>query len=268
MREEIYSMKSVAPTAAAVLGIKPPSAATESPITAVVNGLSGSKNLSILAPDALGILPWKLWKKNMPFLSSLHEDKSILLKSIMPSITPVNFACMLTGAELIVHGMRTREMDFQCETLFGTIRRSGGRSAGAGLRGYSGELLLARCADLAWVTEPGSKAAVTEIIIEKYEIHKPEFLIAQYGNVDTVFHKLGPTDPGVVPMLEELDFSIKKAVTYLTAKGSSVIILADHGQHDAPEPREGENRGTHGTDSREDTLVPCTWIKAQAQHLI
>jgi len=255
-------MKTVAPTVCEILGLKPPAAASEAPIAPVVSDLAGAKHVAVLAPDALGILAWRLWKDEMPFLKSLHEKRSILLEAIMPSITPVNFACMLTGAELDVHGMKTREMEFQCETVYDVVRRAGGQSAGVGHRGYSGELLLARYADIPGVTEPGACMPVTDKIIEVFERERPRFLIAQYGHTDTVFHKIGPSDPGVVPMLHECDQALEKVVEYLLAHGVAVILLADHGQHDVPEPAEGAKRGTHGTDSPEDCLVPCTWVEA------
>lgn len=143
----IYSMKSIAPTAACVLGVNAPAETEEKPILPVTKELGGSRHLALLVHDGLGFSTWKLWRSKMPFLSSLHERNSAIIESIMPSITPVNFACMLTGTELAVHGMKTREMDFQCETLFDVVRKDGKKSAGAGEKGYSGELLLARCAD-------------------------------------------------------------------------------------------------------------------------
>ncbi len=266
MQTEKYSMKAVAPTAAAILGLDKPVSADESPIAEVINDLSEIKHLAILAPDALGILPWRLWKHKMPFLASLHEKKSILLESVMPSITPVNFACMLTGAELDVHGMNKpykREgewVKFKCETLFDVVRSAGGKSAGAGQSGYTGELLLARCADFSWVAEPGPASTVSDMIISRFNVFKPELLIAQFGNVDSAFHELGPSNPKVVPILEELDFSLEKLVEHLVCSGAGVILLADHGQHDASKPLEGGNRGMHGTDLPEDRLVPCTWV--------
>jgi hypothetical protein len=266
MQKEKYSMKAVAPTAAAILGLDKPASAAESPISSIMNDLSGSKHLAVLAPDALGILPWRLWKHKMPFLSSLHEKKSILLEAVMPSTTPVNFACMLTGAELDVHGMNKpylREgewVNFKCETLFDVVRRAGGKSAGAGQKGYTGELLLARCADFSWVSECGPASTVSDMITSRFNLCKPELLIAQFANVDTAFHRLGPSNPEVVPVLEELDFSLEKLVEHLVFSGAGIILLAEHRQQDVLEPVEGRSRGTHGTELPEDMLVPCTWV--------
>ena len=258
---QTYSMKCVAPTVAAILGVGRPAAAAEPAIEPMARELDGARSAAVLAPDALGILPWGLWQDDMPFLKSLHARRSILLESILPSATPMNFACMLTGAELAVHGIEAREMPFRCETLFDTVRRAGGRSAGAGFRGYSGELLLARCADIPGVVEPDLALPLVEKIIDLIEAQAPRFLIAQFGNPDTVFHKIGPSHPGVVPTLRELDKALAKLVPFLTARGTAVILLADHGQHDVPPSADHPGYGTHGLDCPEDRLVPCTWLR-------
>ena len=262
MTQNVYSMKAVAPTVCAVLNIQPPPPATEAPIGPAVDELRGVEGLAVLAPDALGIVAWSLWKDEMPFLKSLHEKNSILLRSIMPSVTPVNFACMLTGAELEVHGMRTREMDFQCETVYDAVRAAGGASAGLGHKGYSGELLLARYADYPGVAERGESMLVTDQIVEVFDRHRPTFMIAQYGATDTACHAHGPSSPEVAPVFRECDQALEKAVNYLLARNIGVVVLADHGQHDLPDAPEGAKRGKHGTDSDEDCLVPCTWTRA------
>ncbi len=264
-----YSMKCVAPTAAEVLGLNRPAAATEPAIKAITDDLRGSRSLAILAPDALGLFPWRRWRERMPYLSSLHARCSIVLESVMPSITPDNFSCMLTGVDRTVHGIQKpycRDdgtwVEFQCETLYDVVRKAGGVSVGAGQRGYTGEMLLARCADQGWVAKAGPSSHLSDLIMEKMPAEPPMFLIAQFGNVDTVFHALGPSNPEVGPMLQALDRSLSELVPFLTGRGMSVILLADHGQHDVPDPPEGAKRGKHGEDRPEDRLVPCTWLRA------
>ena len=61
-------------------------------------------------------------------------------------------------------------------------------------------------------------------------------------------------------MLKETDTRLKRLVEHLKGYGYAVIILADHGQHDVEAPSVGGLKGTHGTDSDEDYLVPCTWV--------
>jgi hypothetical protein len=178
----------------------------------------------------------------------------------MPSITPVNFAAMVTGTDLAGHGVRVREDDFACATLFDVVRDAGGKSAGVGLAGYTGSELLGRHADIWGNAGDGSDDDVANTIIEIAERDRPEFLIAQLGRVDDVFHRYGPSSRAVVTMLRETDARLKSLVARLSPLGYCVVILADHGQHDVAESEAGGYRGSHGTDSPEDCLVPCTWI--------
>lgn len=260
-------MKAVAPTCAAVLGLPAPRAAQTGPVPEILDDFgTDNEHLVILAPDALGLYAWNLWKDHMPFLSSLHESRSIILESIMKSDTGTNFGCMLTGAEVDVHGMDNKQKKdlqsrFKCETLFDVIRSSGGESAGCGQKGHCGDVLLSRFADLAWISERGPAATVTDIVVREFGRSKPRFVLAQYGNVDRTFHKLGPSDLDVIPMLKELDAALEKAVSSLAVFDACVIILADHGQHDMDEPNAAGKWGSHGTDREEDRLVPCTWVR-------
>jgi hypothetical protein len=42
---------------------------------------------------------------------------------------------------------------------------------------------------------------------------------------------------------------------------SKRTCLADHGEHDIVDAREGESHGGHGTDSDENCPAPGTWIR-------
>jgi len=96
--------------------------------------------------------------------------------------------------------------------------------------------------------------------MEIAERDEPMFLIAQFGRVEDVFHKYGPSSPGVVPMLRDSDTRLVRLVERLGRVDYGILLLADHGQHDV-EPGENDGlKGNHGTESPEDCLVPCTWV--------
>jgi hypothetical protein len=102
----------------------------------------------------------------MPYLRSLHAKHSLVLRSVMPSTTPVNFATMVTGTDLAGHGVKTRDHDFWCETLFDVVRRAGGSSTGVGLAGYTGTALLARYADIPGDAGDGSDDDVAGHVVK------------------------------------------------------------------------------------------------------
>lgn len=255
-----YSMMSVAPTVSAILHLSPPAGAKAGAIPEIVNDLAGSERVVILAPDALGLFAWNLWKHEMPYLSSLHGSRSIVLRSVLPSITPVNFSTMVTGTDQEGHRVGSFKDSFACETLFELLRKTGKKSAGVGLDGYTGCELLGRFADICGDAGKGTDDDIAVTALEIAERDTPEFVIVQLGVVDDVFHEFGPSSPSVVPMLQRTDARLKVMVDRLKRRGYGVIILSDHGQHDVPDAKPGEHRGTHGTDSDIDCQVPCTWI--------
>jgi len=51
--------------------------------------------------------------------------------------------------------------------------------------------------------------------MEIAERDEPMFLIAQFGRVEDVFHKYGPSSPGVVPMLRDSDTRLVRLVERL-----------------------------------------------------
>jgi len=259
MDREEHSMVDVAPTVSEILGLSAPAQATGAAVRAIVADLAVCERVVILAPDAFGDFAWQLWREEMPFLKSLHEKRSILLRSVMPSVTPVNFATMVTGMDLDGHGVSSKNRDFACETLFDVVRRADGTSAGVGITGYTGCDLQARIADIHGDAGDGTDDDVADKVIEIAEAHRPQFIIAQLGRVDDVFHKYGPSSPSVVPMLQATDRRLRRLAARLCALRYGVIILADHGQHDLDDRSGTEKKGGHGTEMDKDCLVPCTW---------
>ncbi len=255
-----YSMMDVAPTVSAVLNLPVPRSAKGAPIPEIVRDLAGSERCAVLAPDAFGWYAWSLWHAEMPYLEVLQAKASLILRSVLPSITPVNFSTMVTGTDLEGHGVRTYDHDFQCETLFDVVRASGGKSAGIGFEGYTGSKLLARYADIDGTTDRGSDDNIVDTVIRVLRAETPQFIIAQLGRVDDVFHQFGPSSREVVPMLRATDARLQRLVAYLKPLGYAVIILADHGQHDIVDDPTTTMRGGHGSDCDQDCQVPCTWL--------
>jgi len=257
---ETYSMMDVAPTVSAALGSTEPADAKGSPIPDVVADLASVERIAVLAPDAFGWYAWTLWQSEMPYLVSLHSRNSLILRSVLPSVTAVNFATMVTGTDLEGHGVRTYDHDFQAETLFDVVRTARKRSAAVGFEGYTGSKLLARYSDIDGTTERGTDDEIVDTAIRIADAQCPEFLIAQLGRVDDVFHQFGPSSPEVVPMLRATDNRLQRLVEHLKPLGYGIIILADHGQHDIVDDPTTTLKGGHGSDSDQDCQVPCTWL--------
>lgn len=253
-----YPLTRLAPTLAHLLSLPAPAQAREQPIPEMVADLPPVDRLAVLAPDALGHHPFTRWRAEMPFLSSLHDARSLLLRAIMPTITPVNFACLMTGAEQAVHGIAKFTDSFQCENLFDVVRNHGGTSAGVGRPGYTGSELLGRHADLWGKAASNTDEEVVELALGFAREHRPQFLILQLGSTDDIFHQHGPSSPEVVPTLRDTDQRLERLAGELTALGYGIVVTADHGQHDVT--KDGRPGGSHGTPDDEDALVPLTWL--------
>lgn len=260
MKPKEYAMQDIAPTVSAILDLPAPSASMGVPIPEIVRYLGHLDHVAVLAPDAFGWYAWQLWKQEMPFLRQLHKERSLILRSVVPSITPVNFSTMVTGVDLEGHGVKTYQHDFQCETLFDTVRAAGRTSAGVGFEGYTGSELLARYADIDGTTQRGSDAYIVMTVQRIAREYHPAFIIAQLGKVDDVFHQYGPSSPEVIPMLHDTDNNLKHLVETLQPMGYGIIILADHGQHDIVADTTTHMKGGHGSDSDQDCQVPLTWV--------
>jgi len=254
-----YSMTRVAATVAGALGLRSPERAEPADIPEISADLAGSQRLAVLAPDALGLHSLRHFALDLPFLGALCDRRMVVLRSVMPSITPVNFATMVSGCDLEGHGVRSKELDFGCETLFEVLAEAGRVGAGCGRPGYTGSELLARCAQINGTSELPDDAAIEEVVLRIAREVRPDFVIAQIGGTDDHFHRFGPRGEGARPKVRETDDRLKRMCADLSGHGYAIIMLADHGQHETGDPA---HMGSHGTDSDEDCLVPCTWLGA------
>jgi len=252
-------MTAVAPTVAACLGVRAPAQAVGPVIEEMLATLGGAERLAVIAPDAVGLAIWRRWRERMPFVRGLVEGSGVALRAVMPTITPVNFATMVTGVGPEVHGVGAFSDDFQCETLFDVLREEGRGSAGCGQPGYTGGELLARFADVNGRVDENDDDLVTERVIQIARDERPAFIIAQLGRTDDVLHAHGPAAEETAEALARADGRLAATWEALGPLGYGMVVLADHGQHEVVW-EDGKVHGSHGSDCDEDALVPCGWL--------
>ncbi len=254
-----YPMQALAPTAAAILGVPAPKQAEAPPIDSVVNDLRGTKKVAILGVDAFGAAVWNKMRDKTPYLNSLAtKTNQAQLRSVLPSVTCVNFGCMITGGSQKTTGIKTFDSELACEDLCSVLRAHGMKSGGFGRKDYTGDRLLGRYADFQ-VKEKTRDLDVLAGLMEIVDEKKPEFVIVQYGKTDDVFHAHGPFSTQAAEACAGADAWLQKIVPWLHARGYAIIITADHGQHDVPRA-DGTTGGAHGTASDLDCLVPLVWL--------
>lgn len=253
-------MESLAPSLAAVLDVRPPASARDQPIPELMADLRGAPRLAVLGVDALGRAQYDYWRERMPFLSGMLGERCAWLRSTLPSKTPVNFGCMVTGAPVVVHGAMERTRDFLCETLFDVLRAAGRTSAAIGRRNWSADALLGRYADLSARGEAATDGEVERIVAAAIDGDMPDFLITQFTETDETFHAFGPYAPDAGVAVAHADAWLARHVNRLRRSGYGIVITADHGQHEVTDEA-GVVRGKHGTASDEDCIVPLTWTR-------
>lgn len=113
------------------------------------------------------------------------------LLSVMPSVTPVCFGTMYTGAQPEIHGiMSYTKPVIRIDTIFDTLIRNGKKAAIVSTDGDSmSKIFLEREMDYYFydTVEEVNAKAVQLIIEDKYD-----FIAVYNGNYDSVMHKFGP----------------------------------------------------------------------------
>lgn len=251
------SLDSLCGALAYAIGIDAPDqAAAPSPeLTAYMDSaLDGRKvdRIFMYNPDA--IAQW-IWEKYPQLLKEVtaRTEVEVPFCTVMPSVTPVCFGTMYTGAQPEVHGIRKYEKPvITIDTLFDALIRSGKKVVILGDPECSmSKIFLGRRMDyfpLATIEEINAKAA--ELIIkDEYDV-----IVVYNGNYDSVMHKHGPES---IEALSELRtnaeaFGMFHALieTHWRSHATLVGFAMDHGCHAID-----GNCGSHGLDMEEDLHI-------------
>jgi predicted AlkP superfamily pyrophosphatase or phosphodiesterase len=250
-------MRSVAPTVCAILGLRPPRFSEAEPLLEVVESMGPSGRLAVVVIDALGVSTWTNARAETPFLNELANRRLLRLRSVMPTVTPVNFATMLTGASPGIHTIRDRTEPLGLETIFDVLREKGGISATAARAKSSLGILISPHADEPGIAESNTDDEVKDIALEMLG-RGVDLLWVQLLDVDDAGHAHGPLSSQGVEAVHRADGNLREIAVEARRNGYGLIVLADHGQHTVV--REGGREGgTHGTSMDEDIYVPFVW---------
>lgn len=239
------------------IGIEPPARAA-APMQALCDyvdeTLSGRKadRILIYNPDAVG--QWIQEKypelvKRTTGNTQLH----IPLVTVSPSVTPVCFATMYTGAQPEVHGIREYAKPVvRIDTWFDALVRAGKKVALlARTNGTMAKIYLERPIDYFFYrTAEEINAKATQLIREdQYDV-----LVVYNSNYDTALHAYGPEDVRSLAELRVSDAAFGMFCNlvreYWPRHDTLVGFAMDHGCHPTP-----DGKGTHGEDIDEDMNI-------------
>ena len=186
---------------------------------------------------------------------TLHAEQSLPLAAVMPSVTPVCFGTMYTGAQPEVHGIQAYEKPvIRIDTLFDAALRAGKKVALITSNKCSlSRIYLEREIDY-YHFEPGTYEHVNACAARLIAQDRYDLIVIYNGNFDTIMHKFGPESPEALAELRcnsrtygMLCEMVKQADT----KHNTLIGFAmDHGCHEID-----GNCGSHGLDIDEDINI-------------
>jgi len=251
---------SVTPTICKLMGIEPPSLSTEEAIEDVLEKTMGSTPISrclVYAPDAIGEYLYRDFRDDFLAVEELAPI-SVLLSSVYPTVTPVCFGSMFTGALPEAHGIVKYDKPvLRCDTIFDALLRAGKRVAIVAVEGSSiAKIFLDR--DLDYFIEEDD-AEVNEKTLEVIEDGHHDFILAYNQDYDDNIHALTPRAPEAIDAMRNhiRDFQ-RLAERFLERhrdEARLVVFSPDHGVH----LDEETGRGSHGLDTPEDLEVRNFW---------
>jgi len=203
-------------------------------------------------PDAIGL--WLYQKYTLKFSPVLrHTQLALPLCSVMPSVTPVCFASLYTGAQPQVHGIRRYEKPVvRTDTVFDALLRAGKRIAIVADTGSSiARIFLERDMDYYiydTIEEINRKA------LQLIEQDQHDMIVVYHADYDATMHKNG-TEADI--SLQALDHNVAafdcfaQAIQKHWKKHDTLLGFAmDHGCHDID-----GGCGSHGLDMAEDLNI-------------
>ncbi len=239
------------------MGITPPEKANiaNPEITEYVDSVLGGEKVDrvfMYNPDAIG--QW-IYEKYDGLLKKVTDktELEVEFESVMPSVTPVCFGTIYTGAQPSVHGIQKYEKPvLKIETVFDALIKAGKKPVIIAINECSiAKIFLERKMDyFIYKSYEEINAKAAEIIMKD----EYDFVVVYNGNYDSTMHKFGPESLEALSMLRAnaeayafFDSMIKK---HWNEHNTLVAFAMDHGCHEID-----EGCGSHGLDMPEDIHI-------------
>lgn len=262
------SLDSICATLAYAMGIEPPACAApkNEELAAYIDKVfEGEKAERIVMYNPDAVARW-IYEKYPTLSQNLREraDIEIPLRSVMPSVTPVCFGTMYTGAQPEVHGIQKYEKPvITIDTLFDALLRAGKKVALIASRRCSlAHIYLGR--EIDYFTEHDSVDEINATAAKILTEDKYDFIVIYNGNYDGTMHKNGPESLIALSEYRANCHAYAQFYEMLkhTHKNTLLGFAMDHGCHEI----DGDC-GSHGLDMDEDLLITHLYkgIKGEKQ---
>ncbi len=245
------SLTGLAATLAQAIGAEAP-AQSQPPIPSLAALAGKVDRIFMYNPDAVAM--W-LYQKYTPLFDGVvkHTQLTLPLRSVMPSVTPVCFGTMYTGAEPAVHGIRKYEKPvIRIDTLFDALIRAGKRCAIVCDNECSmGKIFCEREMDYFYFD---SIEEISQKAMELIEADAYDLLCVYHGDYDATMHKNGTEAEVSIAALKANIAAFDRFAEAIRANWQShdtlIGFAMDHGCHDID-----SGCGSHGLDMPEDLNI-------------
>lgn len=252
-----YSIMNTTRTVAQIAGIPAPekSICANTAVTkraAIEFSNKTADRVFLYNPDA--IANWLFRKYTQLFEPAMNcTSLQIPIRTVLPSVTPVCFASMYTGALPEVHGiMEYSKPVVKTDTLFDAYIRENKKPVIISTKGNSmSEIFLERDMDYYIYNTPEDCNDKAEELIRRDEY---DMIVLYNGDYDASMHRSGPEAQVSLDILSkniEVFARISNTIKAYWQKHRTLLaFLPDHGCHEI----EG-NLGSHGLDMPEDMEI-------------
>ena len=208
-------------------------------------------------PDAIGEWVYKKYPELLREMTA-HTELEVNYETVMPSVTPVCFGTMYTGAQPAVHGIRKYEKPvIKIDTMFDALIRAGKKPVIiADSQCSMGQIFKEREMDyflFDTIDEINAKAA--EVIIED----KYDFIAVYNGNYDSTMHKHAPEGLESLCELRANSHAFAELCELIKNNwkehNTFIGFAMDHGCHEID-----GGCGSHGLDMEEDLYIAHRYI--------
>ena len=254
-----HTIGDLTPTLCALFGVPEPAECGAAGVAAVVDQAEhltgrpgGIARGLIFCPDAVGEVHRQKYPEKLARVEKLAGFR-IPSASVMPSVTPVCYGTIFSGASPTVHGIRKYEKPvLEIPTLFDVFAEAGKEVAIVAVNGCSIDTIFRRRkVDYYSFRTDAQSFEMTKKLLEE---DKYDLIISYYTSYDHLSHKHGPYAPVSEDALETAVryFEELTALTDRVWQRADRVIawVPDHGNHVVD-----EHSGTHGTNTPEDMVV-------------
>lgn len=251
------SLTGIAASLAGAMDVAPPREA-EAPIAAIENLVKTHTahgkvdRIFMYNPDAVAM--W-LYQKYTDYYLPLQEHAKLTLPlcAVMPSVTPVCFGTMYTGAQPEVHGIRTYVKPvIQIDTLFDALIRAGKKCAIVSTEGDSlSHIFLER--EMDYFIYP-TVDECTDKALALIEEDRHDFILLYNADYDSTMHRHAPEGEESLAALRKnikVFDTVARTIRRCWSGHETLLGFApDHGCHEID-----GGLGSHGLEMPEDLNI-------------